>query len=67
MRKLTGFLNIMKDIKFRPYKVRRHQMVNTANIARRLKFAQIMSQKPLDYCKDLLSTDEKTFVTKGNI
>ena len=50
------FLNIMKDIKFRPYVPCRHQILNTANTARRLEFAQKMSQKPLEYCQDMIVT-----------
>ena len=61
------FYNIMKDIGFRPYVVRRHQVISPLNVQKRLVFCQKMHSKPDDFFKRLIITDEKFFVAKGKI
>ena len=65
--KRSSFHNIMKEIGFRPYVVRRRQMISPIDIERRLKFCKIMIEKPDNFYQNLIITDEKQFVLPGHV
>ena len=65
--KQTSFYNIMKDIGYHPYRVRRHQEITPLNAQKRLEFCRIMKEKPDDFYKYLITTDEKMWVVKGHV
>ena len=65
--KRQSFFNIMKIIGYRPYRVRRHQLVTPLNAQKRLEFCRIMKEKPDDFYKYLITTDEKVFPVDGHV
>ena len=65
--KRASFYRIMKDIGYRPYHVRRHQIITPMNVEKRLEFCNIMRNKPDDFYNYLITTDEKMFVVKGHV
>ena len=63
----ASWANIMKDIGYTQYRVRRHQELSPLNEERRLEFCKLMKKKPEDFFSNLVITDEKMFVVKGHV
>ena len=66
-KRILTWANIMKDIGYTQYRVRRHQELSPLNEERRLEFCQLMKKKPEDFFSNLVITDEKMFVVKGHV
>ena len=65
--KRGSWANIMKDIGYTQYRVRRHQELSPLNEERRLEFCKLMKKKHEDFFSNLVITDEKMFVVKGHV